>query len=161
MRPARFVAALPLLLAAAPAPPLAPGLWEETLVFALDSVNGSPDLAARMQGALPAPAPQRTCRTAAELADPRALLMEAGDGQCRFTRFEMANGTLTAAGDCAAPSGQSMHVEGTGTYTAAGYDFSFTGTGHAGQLDMVFRGRDSGRRIAACPPANGIGAPRA
>lgn len=148
----RFLAALPMLLAAAPAPPLMPGLWQESLVYALDSVNGSAEIAQQMASALPAPAPQRTCLAAADVADPRALLMASGDQRCRFSRFAMAGGKISAAGDCAS-DGRTMHVEGSGTYTATGYDFTFTGTGTAGRLQLAFRGRDSGRRVGACPAA--------
>lgn len=151
----RLLAPLPLLLAAAPAPPmLMPGLWEQTLVTVLDTVNGSADVAAHMQGALPTPAPRRDCYSAADLADPRTILMDMGDGRCRFSRFTMIDGRIAAAGDCAA-GGETMHVEGSGTYTATRYDFAFTGTGHAGKLDLGFRGRDSGRRIAECPISKG------
>ena len=150
MRIRHLLAPLPLLLAAAPAPPLMPGLWEETLVFALDAVNGSADLGAQMQSALPAPAPQRTCLSAAELADPADILLGAGDRRCTFTRFTMTGGRIAAAGNCAAGT-QTLHVEGTGSYTPTGYDFSFTGTGNANGIEMAFRGRDSGRRIASCP----------
>jgi hypothetical protein len=149
--PYRLLAPLPLLLAAAPASPtLMPGLWEQTRVTVLDTVNGSADIAEHMQGALPKPAPRRDCYNAADLADPRTIRMDMGDGRCSFSRFTMIDGRISAAGDCAA-GGETMHVEGSGNYSATGYDFAFTGTGHAGRLDLGFRGRDSGRRIAECP----------
>lgn len=151
MRILPLVAPLPLLLAAAPAPPgLMPGLWQQTLVTVLDTVNGSPDIAEHMQDALPKPAPRQDCYSAADLADPRNVLMDMGDNRCSFSRFTMIDGRIAAAGDCRT-AGETMHVEGAGTYTATGYDFTFTGTGHAGRLDLGFRGRDSGRRIAECP----------
>jgi hypothetical protein len=148
-----LLAALPLLLAAAPSPPLAPGLWEETLVFALDSVNGSAELAAHMASALPHPQPQRACRTDADLADPQALFLAGAEQACRFDHFTMEGGRIVASGACSDGHGQTMHVSGTGSYTAAGYDFTFTGNGTAGSLALVFRGRDSGRRVGACPLA--------
>ncbi|USI74102.1 DUF3617 domain-containing protein [Sphingomonas morindae] len=151
IRPLRIALALPLLLAAAPAPPLMPGLWEETLVFALDSVNGSSEMAAQMQKVLPTPRPRRDCYSAAELADPRAILLGSVGQACRFTRFDMAGGRIVASGDCTDARGQALHVDGSGTYTATGYDFTFTGTGRNDHFDMGFRGRDSGRRLAACP----------
>lgn len=150
MRTARLLTALPLLLAAAPAPPLAPGLWEETLVYALDSVNGSEDAAAHMQSTLPSPQPRRDCYTAADLDDPRTMFLAGAEGSCRFGRFTMANGKIDATGDCSDGHGQTMHVAGNGHYSQTGYDFAFTGTGQAGKLSLAFRGRDSGRRIAAC-----------
>jgi hypothetical protein len=155
MRTARLLAALPLLLAAAPAPPLAPGLWQETLVYALDSVNGSEEMGARMQDSLPSPQPRRTCYTVADLADPRAMFLAGAEGSCHFSRFTMNDGTIDAIGDCADGHGQSMHVVGTGHYSPAGYDFDFTGTGRAGKLDLAFRGRDSGRRIGMCQAPQG------
>ncbi len=148
----RFLAALPFLLAAAPAPPLAPGLWEETLVYALDSVNGSEDAAQRMQGTLPSPQPRRDCYTAADLADARAIFLAGAEGSCHFGRFAMADGKIDAAGDCSDGRGQTMQVTGSGHYTPAGYDFDFTGSGQSGKLSLTFRGRDSGRRVGACSP---------
>lgn len=151
MQTYRLFAALPLLLAAAPAPPLAPGLWEETLVFALDSVNGSEQMAQHMASALPNPQPQRACYTDADLAQPQTLFLAGAEQACRFNHFTMNGGRIEAAGECSDGHGQTMKVSGTGTYTAAGYDFSFTGTGQTGNLALAFRGRDSGRRIGACP----------
>ena len=150
MRTARLLAALPLLLAAAPAPPFAPGLWEETLVYALDSVNGSEEMGAHMQSSLPSPQPRRDCYTAADLADPRTMFLAGAEGSCRFGRFAMADGKIEATGDCA-DGRQTMHVTGTGRYSQTGYDFDFTGTGQTGKLGLAFRGRDSGRRIGMCP----------
>jgi hypothetical protein len=146
----RLAAALPLLLAAAPAPPLTPGAWRETLVYALDSVNGSTALAERMGGSLPDPQPRDSCLTASDMQSPQRLFLAGAEQSCRFTRFTMANGRIEAAGDCADGRGQTMHVAGNGTYTATGYDFTFQGTGQAGQLALAFRGRDSGRRIGVC-----------
>jgi hypothetical protein len=147
----RLLAALPLLLAAAPSPPLAPGLWEETLVYALDSVNGSEEMAQHMASTLPNPQPQRACYTDADLAQPQHIFLSGAEQACRFNRFTMTGGRIEAAGECSDGRGQTMKVSGTGTYTAAGYDFSFTGTGQAGNLALAFRGRDSGRRVGACP----------
>jgi hypothetical protein len=148
--PRRFAAALPLLLAAAPAPPLMPGAWEETVVFALDSVNGSTDLAARMAKALPNPQPHQSCLTAGDLKNPQGIFLAGAEQSCRFARFTMMSGKIDAAGDCSNGEGQTMHVEGSGSYTATGYDFTFKGSGQAGKLTLVFRGRDSGRRVGVC-----------
>jgi hypothetical protein len=146
----RLLIALPLLLATAPAPPLMPGAWEETLVYALDSVNGSSDLAARMQGALPDPEPHQSCLTASNLQNPQNIFLAGAEQSCRFQRFTMADGKIDAAGDCSDGHGQTMHVSGSGTYSPTSYDFSFAGTGQAGRLALAFRGRDSGRRIGIC-----------
>lgn len=148
--PRRLAAALPLFLAAAPVPPLTPGAWEETVVFALDSVNGSADLAALMGKALPTPQPRQSCLTARDLQNPQDLFLAGAEQSCRFARFTMADGRIDAAGDCSDGRGQTMHVEGGGTYTATGYDFTFKGTGQVGKLALEFRGRDSGRRIGVC-----------
>jgi len=150
MRTARLLAALPLLLAAAPTTPLAPGLWQETLVYALDSVNGSEEMGAHMQSTLPSPQPRRDCYTAADLADPRTMFLAGAEGSCHFGHFAMADGKIEAVGDCSDGHGQTMHVVGTGRYSQTGYDFDFTGTGEAGKLSLAFRGRDSGRWVGAC-----------
>ena len=146
----RLAAALPLLLAAAPAPPLMPGAWRETIVFALDQVNGSAELAARMAQALPSPQPREDCLTAADLQNPQALFLAGAEQSCRFSRFTMADGRIDAAGDCADGRGPTMQVAGSGSYPATGYDFAFTGTGQAGGLALAFRGRARGRRTGAC-----------
>lgn len=146
----RALAALPLLLAAAPAPLLMPGAWRETVVFALDSVNGSDELAAHMSKALPNPAPRDACLTASDLRNPQGIFLAGAEQSCRFARFTMADGRIEAAGDCSDGHGQTMHVEGSGTYSATGYDFTFKGTGQAGRLTLAFRGRDSGRRMGVC-----------
>ncbi len=146
----RLFVALPLLLAAAPAPPLMPGAWQETLVYALDSVNESEEMAAHMAKALPNPAPRQSCLTASELQNPQGIFLAGAEQSCRFSRFTMADGRIDATGECSDGHGQSMHVEGGGTYTATGYDFTFKGTGQVGRLALVFRGRDSGRRIGVC-----------
>lgn len=150
MRIARLAAPLPLLLAVAPSPPLMPGAWEETTVFALDSVNGSSDLAQRMEQAVPHPEPRQSCLTATDLQNPQALFLAGAEQTCRFSRFTMANGQIDAAGDCSDKQGQTMHVEGIGSLTATGYDFTFTGIAQTGRLSLAFRGRDSGRRIGVC-----------
>ncbi len=146
----RPLLALPLLLAAAPAPILMPGAWRETLVYALDGVNGSTELAAHMASALPDPEPHDACLTASDLQRPQSIFLAGAEQSCHFQRFTMANGRIDAAGDCSDGRGQSMHVAGSGTYSATGYDFNFTGTGEAGRLTLAFRGRDSGRRTGVC-----------
>jgi hypothetical protein len=150
MRILRLLAPLPLLIAAAPAPPLTPGLWEETLVYALDGVNGSEAAAAHMRSTLPSPQPRRTCVTMSDLQNPQGLFLAGAEQSCRFGRFAMSDGRIDAAGDCSDGHGQTMHVEGRGSYTPTGYDFSFTGTGQTGRLALAFRGRDSGRRVGVC-----------
>ncbi len=148
----RPLLAVPLLLAAAPSPPLAPGQWEHSVVFALDEVNGSSEIADRMQALLPTPKPVRDCYSADELRDPSRFLLDGTDRRCRFSRIDVTAGRLSAAGDCT-DAGRTMHVEGTGSYTATGYDFTFAGTGEANGLKMRFRGRDSGRHVGTCPAA--------
>jgi hypothetical protein len=150
MRILRLLAPLPLLIAAAPAPPLTPGLWEETLIYALDGVNGSEAAAAHMRSALPSPQPRRTCVTMSDLQNPQDLFLAGAEQSCRFGRFVMSDGRIDAAGDCSDGHGQTMHVEGRGRYTPTDYDFTFTGTGRTGHLALTFRGRDSGRRIGVC-----------
>lgn len=146
----RPLLALPLLLAAAPAPALMPGAWQETLVYALDSVNGSQEMAAHMASALPNPEPHSACLTASDLRNPQDIFLAGAEQSCRFQRFTMADGKIDAAGDCSDGHGQTMHVAGSGTYSATGYDFTFAGTGQAGRLALTFRGRDSGRRTGVC-----------
>jgi len=147
----RLLTPLPLLLAAAPAPVLSPGLWEHTVVYVVDKVNGSSLVADRAQGMLPSPPSYRACYSAAELTNPRGFLLASKSVQCRFSQFTMAGGKLSAAGDCADSRYPALHVDGSGTYDPNDYDFSFSGQAQSGQVFVDFRGRDSGRRIGSCP----------
>jgi hypothetical protein len=156
MRTLRLLAPLPLLLAAAPAPPPLAGLWEHTVVYVVDSVNGSALIADQAQALLPSPPPFRLCHSAPELADPRSFLLASKTVQCRFSRFSMADGKVSAAGDCTDSRYPSLKVDGSGAYEATGYDFSFSGQAQSGELTVQFRGRDSGRRVGSCP-AGGTG----
>ena len=151
----QLVVPLPLLLAAAPAPIPSPGEWEHNIVYVVDKVNGSGLVASQAQAMLPSPAPYRACYSASDLANPADFLLAGKDIQCRFSRFEMANGKISAAGDCTDCRYPSVRVEGSGTYGANGYDFSFAGQAQSGDLLVDFRGRDSGRRVGSCPVGSG------
>jgi hypothetical protein len=146
-----LVLLLPLLLAAAPAPVPTPGLWEHTIVYVVDEVNGSALVADQAQSMLPSPPPYRACYSASDLANPREFLLASKSVQCRFSRFVMGNGKLSAAGECTDKRFPALRIDGSGTYGANGYDFSFSGQAHSGELTVDFRGRDSGRRVGSCP----------
>jgi hypothetical protein len=150
-RAIRLLSPLPLLIAAAPAPPLQPGLWEHTIVYAVDTVNGSSIVADQAQVMLPSPPPYRACYSATDFAHPRDFLLKSKSKQCQFSRFEMANGKLVAGGDCTDSRYTSVHIDGSGTYRPDGYDFSFSGHAQSGAVTVEFRGRDSGRRVGSCP----------
>ena len=149
-RAIRLLGPLLLLIAAAPTPPLQPGLWEHTIVYVVDKVNGSSLVADQAQSMLPSPPPYRACYSASDLANPRDFLLSSKSEQCRFSRFEMANGKLVAAGDCTDSRYPTVHVDGSGTYRSTGYDFSFAGHAQSGGVTVEFRGRDSGRRVGSC-----------
>ena len=147
----RFVTPLPLLLAAAPAPVPLPGLWEHTVVYVVDQVNGSSLVAEQAQSMLPSPPPYRACYSASELANPRDFLLASKSVQCRFSRFAMADGKVSAAGDCTDSRYPAVRVDGSGPYGATAFDFSFSGQARTGEMVIDFRGRDSGRRVGSCP----------
>ena len=147
---------LPVLSAAVPAPVPLPGLWEHTVVYVVDEVNGSSFIANQAQSMLPSPPPYRACYSVSDLADPRSFLLASKAVQCRFSRYAMANGKIMAAGECKDSRYPALRVDGTGTYGANGYDFSFSGEAQSGEVTVDFRGRDSGRRIGSCP-AGGAG----
>jgi hypothetical protein len=153
-RAIRLLSPLPLLIAAAPAPPLQPGLWEHTIVYAVDKVNGSSLVADQAQSMLPSPQPYRACYSATDFANPRDFLLKSKVKQCQFSRFEMANGKLAAAGNCTDSRYPTVHVDGSGTYRPGGYDFSFSGHAQSGEVTVEFRGRDSGRRVGSCPASS-------
>ena len=147
----RFLVPLTFLLAAAPVPMPSPGLWEHTIVYVVDEVNGSSLIAEQAQGMLPSPPPYRVCYSAADLSDPQSFLLASKAVQCRFSRHEMANGKITAAGECKDSRYPALRVDGSGTYGANSYDFSFSGEAQSDEITVAFRGRDSGRRIGSCP----------
>ncbi|UAJ12354.1 DUF3617 family protein (plasmid) [Polymorphobacter megasporae] len=151
-----LVVLLPVLLAAASAPVPMPGLWEHTVVYVIDEVNGSSFIADQAQSVLPSPPPYRACYSASDLADPRSFLLASNAVQCRFSRVAMADGNITAAGECKDSRYPALRVDGSGTYGANGYDFSFAGEAQSGDMTVSFRGRDSGRRVGSCP-AGGTG----
>jgi hypothetical protein len=144
---------LPFLLAATPAPVPSPGLWEHTVVYVVDEVNGSSLLAEQAQGMLPSPPPYRACYSASDFADPKRFLLASKSVQCRFSRFTMANGKLSAAGECTYSRYPTVRVDGSGTYSANGFDFGLSGQAQSGEITVSFRGRNSGRRVGSCPAA--------
>jgi hypothetical protein len=150
----RFFSMLALLLAAASAPVPTPGLWEHSVVYVVDGVNGSSLVAEQAQGMLPSPRPYRACYSASDLADPKRFLLASKSVQCSFSRFAMTNGKLSAAGACTDSRYPSVRVDGWGTYAANRFDFSFSGEAQAGELTVSFRGRDSGRRVGSCPASH-------
>jgi hypothetical protein len=145
-----LVIPLPLLLAAAPARVPSPGLWEHTVVYVIDEVNGSRLVAGHAESMLPSPPPYRACYSASDLANPRDFLLASKSVQCRFAGFAMANGKLSAAGECTDSRFPALHIDGSGTYVANGYDFNFSGHAQSGEMTVDFRGRDSGRRVGSC-----------
>jgi hypothetical protein len=147
----QLVVLLPVLLAAVPAPVPLPGLWEHTVVCVVDEVNGSSLLAEQAQSMLPSPPRYRACYSASGLADPRSFLLASKAVECHFSRHAMANGEITAAGECKDSRYPALRVDGSGTYGGNGYDFSFSGEAQSGEVTVDFRGRDSGRRIGSCP----------
>ncbi len=147
----QLVVLLPMVLAAAPAPMPLPGLWEHTVVYVIDEVNGSALIADQAQGMLPSPPPYRACYSGSDLADPRSFVLASKAVQCRFSRYAMANGKIMAAGECKDSRYPALRVDGSGTYGANGFDFSFSGEARSGEVTIGFRGRDSGRRIGSCP----------
>lgn len=146
----------PIFVAAQPAPVPLPGLWEHTVVYVVDEVNGSSFVADQAQSMLPSPPVYRACHSASELADPRSFLLASKIVQCRFSHFAMANGKISAAGECSDSRYPALRVDGSGTYSTSGYDFSFSGEAQSGEVMVNFRGRDSGRRIGSCP-VTGVG----
>lgn len=150
-RAIRLLSPFPLLIAAAPAPPLQPGLWEHTIVYVVDTVNGSSLVGDQAQNMLPSPPPYRACYSGKDFANPRDFLLKSKAKQCQFSRFEMSNGKLVAVGDCTDSRYPSVHIDGSGAYRSSGYDFSFSGRAQSGAVTVEFRGRDSGRRVGSCP----------
>ena len=124
--------------------------WEHTVVYVVDEVNGSSLIAEQAQSMLPSPPSYRACHSVWDLADRERFLLASKAIQCRFSHFTMADGKVSAAGECKDSRYPALRVDGSGTYGANGYDFSFSGKAQSGDLMVDFRGRDSGRRMGSC-----------
>ena len=147
MRPIAASAAL-LLLAAAPATPLRPGLWE------VQSAPETATLDGRKLDQLPyaAPPPQTICLTPAEAADP-ARWFARDSADCTLTRRAVADGRVAIAGTCASPdAGQPRGtVEMTGRFTPQSYALRFRTIVNGDNGRMGFDGSMTGKRVGDCP----------
>lgn len=137
--------ALLLLGAAASAPLIQPGKWENKVeILDVKMSGGPPGLAEAMRGR---PQVVTRCVTAAEASRGPQSAMNA-DKACRFTRYYAANGRISSELVCTRPTG-------TTTATAQG---SYTPTSYAavgrvtmtGKVQMTMTTRTSGRRLGGC-----------
>lgn len=145
----RLAASLALiLLAAAPATPLRPGLWQ------VESAPQAATLDGRKLGQLPyaAPPPQTICLTPAEAADPAGWLAR-DSAECTLTRRKVTGGAVAISGTCPSPDAGRPRgtVRMTGRVAATSYALRFATIVNGENGRMGFDGTMTGKRVGDCP----------
>lgn len=128
-----------------------PGLWEITSAPQQATLDGRPlgDLPYT-----PPAAPDRQCFTAADLADPAALVARQAPPGCTVTRRTrtlhgtMLTGTCPPQADGLARGSFRL----TGSWRRDSYSVRFTTANPSENGVMGFTGRVDARRVGACPP---------
>ena len=144
----RYLIALPLLLAAAPAG-FIPGLWQ------LSSAPGTATLDGQPLGDLPYTGPgtpPTVCLTAAQARDPAWLARGLAIG-CTVTRRSLARGRIDLAATCP-PQAQGLAsgtIRVTGRWTPTSYALRFTTRNPSENGVMGFTGTMTGKRVGICP----------
>ena len=137
-----------ILVAAAPATPLHPGLWQ------VESAPEAATLDGRKLAELPyaAPPPQQVCLSAAEAADP-ATLFARDSAECTLTRRNVAGGRVVIAGTCPSPDADKPRgaVRIIGRYTPESYALRFATIVNGDNGRMGFDGTVTGKRLGDCP----------
>ncbi len=144
-----------LLLASLAAAPLAafagaalsPGQWASTgTVTGVDMPGMPPEALAMMKRR---PISHSYCLTAEQAAkDPRQLF-KGDNGECQFTRFDMAGGKLNATMQCNGPQGK-MRMTMLGTYSASSYESTNVMVVEGPRGNMRMTTKMSGKRTGAC-----------
>ena len=136
------------LLAAAPASPLRPGLWQVESTPQVATLDG------RTLAQLPydAPPPQTICLSAADAADP-AKWFARDSADCTLTQHDVAGGQVTIAGTCPSPDAGRPRgtVRITGRVTPASYALRVATIVNGDNGRMGFDGTMTGKRIGDCP----------
>ncbi|MBB4633484.1 DUF3617 domain-containing protein [Sphingosinicella soli] len=144
-----------LLLAATAAVPLAafagnmvtPGKWASTGTITAIDMPGMPPQALEMMKKRPIS--HSYCLTAEQAAkDPRQMF-KGDNGECEYTKFEMARGKLNAAMQCKGPQGN-MRMTMLGTYTADSYQSTNVMVVDGPRGNMKMTSKTSGKRTGAC-----------
>lgn len=139
--------------AAAPAAsasvPVQPGMWEHvTTVTSADIPGAPPEMMSALIGQ---PTTISSCITQAELAEGPEALFSQGAGECRYTEFTMAGGTMTVAGTCNPPQAPGpMTLSATGTYTETSYATRSAVTMAVPGGEMRIESDTAGRRTGDC-----------
>jgi hypothetical protein len=144
----RLLAATPilLLLPAAADLPIRPGKWQSVVtILDVQMPNARPGMAAAMRGK---PQVFTSCVTAAQAANGPRTLLQATNGQCRYSTFNASGGRINAAMTC--NFGQrGMTIRSTGTYTATTMDITGSSL-TTGKLPMQMKTRTAARRLGNC-----------
>ena len=149
--PTRYLLLAPaLLLAAASAAPLRPGLWRFT------NTPGAASLDGRALHELPVspPTSETACLSPADAAAPARWLARDLMGECTLTRTGVAGGAVDIAGTCSAQE-QGLApgtLTLTGRYSATSYDLRFATFAHGENGTMGFAGTMTGTRVGDCAP---------
>lgn len=145
-------AAALMLVAAAPASPLRPGLWQ------VGSTPQRATLDGRRLAELPyaPPPPQLVCLSAAAAADPAAWFAR-DSSDCTLSRRDVAGGKVAIEGTCPSPDDGKPRgtVRMTGHFTPDRYDLAFATIVNGDNGRMGFDGSMTGKRVGDCPAPSG------
>lgn len=134
-------------VAAFAAASLSPGKWSSVgTVTAVDMPGMPPEALAMMKRR---PMAHRYCLTQGEIERGAKGLFSEGNGECAYTRFNMAGGRLNAIMQCKGPRGD-MRMTMAGRYGPSSYESTsiMVMGGPRGKMRMTVK--TSGKRIGDC-----------
>lgn len=135
-----------------------PGEWSnKTEVLAFDFPGAKDPRVAAMIGDAMKKAQSRAfnhCLTPEEAAKPNAGMFQRDAAKdCRYEKFEMADGRISGTLVCKPPSGGDMHMSMDGSYSATGYDMTVDMKMAGGPMPgegMTMKAHTKGERIGEC-----------
>lgn len=147
MRLVLVCAAVFLVPATAGAQSLQAGKWSSTgSVTAVDMPGMPPEALAIMKQR---PISHSYCLTAGEIENGARGLFSEGNGECKYSKFEMANGKLNAVMQCRGPQGN-MRMTMIGTYGPSSYVSTNVMVMEGPQGNMRMTTRSAGKRTGDC-----------
>lgn len=141
-----ILAAMVPAVAAAQASGITPGEWDIAVTMNNVEMAGNPDVARMMKGKTTR---VRHCITVADAARGPQDMLGATKG-CKFTRYTMVAGRLTAAMTCQQPGGGTMTGSSTGTFTPTAFTASGQSSITGGAMQMKMSSTTVGKRLGPC-----------